>query len=202
MYQDKLGRTKLYIASEDNNEEKVHRILKAAEEDDINKPDNDGCTPLFRACFNGHHLVVKMLLEANANIDQAANNDDTPIYAASSNGHQDIVQTLLREGAKDLHGWRKLSILHAASRYDHHDVVKVILNNEQGKQLLNDTSNVYNVTPLTWAILNECYNLDTIKLLIKAGADYNKPDNLNKTPFQLAVEEGKSDIAEYIMTLK
>ena len=59
-------------------------------------------------------------------------------------------------------------------------MIKLILNHELGRQLLNDTSNQYNHTPLTCAI--QCGgNLDTVKLLIKEGADYNKKGDGNKT---------------------
>ena len=49
--------------------------------------------------------------------------------------------------------------------------MKVILNNVLGRNLLNDASNEFNHTPLTYAI-QFGGNLDTVKLLIKARADY------------------------------
>ena len=54
------------------------------------------------------------------------------------------IQTLLSAGAKNLHGYDRLSILHDASHFNHHEVIKVILNNVLGRQLLHDASNKFN----------------------------------------------------------
>ena len=37
---------------------------------DVNQVDNEGCTPLYFACQQGHPVVVK-LLAANADVNQA-----------------------------------------------------------------------------------------------------------------------------------
>ncbi|KAL5509700.1 hypothetical protein EMCRGX_G005116 [Ephydatia muelleri] len=59
----------------------------------------DGSSPLKAACLNGHLDVVKTLLEAGANINQADKKGRSPLYAASCNGHLDVVKTLLEAGA-------------------------------------------------------------------------------------------------------
>ena len=125
------------------------------------------------ASEQGHHSIVKKLLESNANIEQAKNSGSTPIYAASQNGHPDIVQTLLNAGVKNLHGFKIFSILHAASKKNHHEVVKVILNNSKGRDLIDDATNNFNDTPLTYAIQCDA-DLNLVKLLINAGANYMK----------------------------
>jgi ankyrin repeat protein len=48
----------------------VVKALLAAQAD-VNKADNGGQTPLYRASFNGHLEVVKALLAAQADVNKA-----------------------------------------------------------------------------------------------------------------------------------
>ena len=61
-------------------------------EDDI----NNGCTPLYIACQNGHLDVVRELLGADGiQANQANQKSQTPINVAADNGHVDVVRLLL-----------------------------------------------------------------------------------------------------------
>jgi len=43
---------------------------------DINKEDNDGVTPLFISCKEGHENVVKYLMEHGENINEKKSNGE------------------------------------------------------------------------------------------------------------------------------
>eukprot|EP00731_Ephydatia_muelleri_P035118 Em0098g4a len=91
-------------------------------------PEN-GWSPLNGASEKGHLDVVKTLLEAGANINQADKDNTTPLYVASQNGHHDVVQTLLGAGA-DVNIARSdngCSPLHVSCYGGHLDVVKTLL---------------------------------------------------------------------------
>jgi len=55
----------------------------------------DGSTPLYIACQNGHNSVVEMLLKKGVNIEVAIVDGSTPLHIACKNGHHEVVQILL-----------------------------------------------------------------------------------------------------------
>jgi len=63
------------------------------------KARNQGATPLFMACQQGHDEVVRMLLGEGANEEKADNSGWTPLFIACTTGHTAVVKLLLDEGA-------------------------------------------------------------------------------------------------------
>ncbi len=67
---------------------------------DVNQANsNNGATPLFMACQNGHVAIVDALLVNGADVNQASHDGTTPLYIACQNGHVAIVDALLVKGA-------------------------------------------------------------------------------------------------------
>jgi ankyrin repeat protein len=67
-----------------------------------NARDKDGSTPLHCASWKGHVQVVKLLLDAGADINAKSQNDhygDTPLHAASHGNQKDVVKVLIERGA-------------------------------------------------------------------------------------------------------
>jgi len=65
----------------------------------VSQADEDGFTPLYIACQNGHLEIVRLLLEASAAINRAPQHGATPLYMACGKGHLDIVRLLLEASA-------------------------------------------------------------------------------------------------------
>ena len=65
---------------------------------DPNKPSNDGATPFYFACEEGHEEVVSLLL-ADPKIDpnKPNENEATPFFMACQGGHEEVVSLLLAD---------------------------------------------------------------------------------------------------------
>ena len=61
----------------------------------------DGITPLIMAALNGHIKIVKLLVEANADINAKNTSGVTALMAATQNGHTAIAELLREYGAKE-----------------------------------------------------------------------------------------------------
>ena len=65
----------------------------------LDKANNNGQTPLYRAISNGHLEIVKVLIDAVALVDKANKHDKTPLHIASYEGHFEIVKVLIANKA-------------------------------------------------------------------------------------------------------
>ena len=77
--------------------------LLAAGEDVNQKGTNfEQETPLYAAAKEGHELVVRLLLENGAAVNQATYDHETPLLAAAGNGHELVVRALLEKRATEV----------------------------------------------------------------------------------------------------
>jgi ankyrin repeat protein len=69
---------------------------------------DDGTSPLYIACQNGHLDIVLQLLDkkVNTDVNKCTNDDASPLYIACQNGHLDIVLQLLDKKVNtDVNQW-------------------------------------------------------------------------------------------------
>jgi uncharacterized protein len=79
---------------------------------------------LYIACETGHLEVVRLLVDAGANVDKWDKGDDTPLSIASQEGHYEIVRLLVDAGADlDNDVGRPLE---SARRCHHDDIVEML----------------------------------------------------------------------------
>jgi ankyrin repeat protein len=109
------------------------------------------------AARNGHADVVRMLVDARANVNQARTaNGVTPLFIAAQKGHSDIVGVLINAGAN----------------------VNQVMTGE------NHISDATRSSPLFVAA--QFGQVDVIKVLVDAGADIHAADSDGDTPLQAA----------------
>uniref|UniRef100_A0A0K6SB05 Uncharacterized protein n=1 Tax=Chromera velia CCMP2878 TaxID=1169474 RepID=A0A0K6SB05_9ALVE len=121
------GRTKLMVASESGDAEKV-KMLLADQDVCVDGQDIKGRTALSLAAEEGHAAVVRLLVEARANVDLQDKKGWTPFNRACMENRTDVVQLLLDAKAnpniKSNNGWTPLLEL---SQHGHTDLVRQVI---------------------------------------------------------------------------
>ncbi|KAG8145513.1 hypothetical protein E2320_012034 [Naja naja] len=81
-------------------------------EKDLDQKNRGGWTPLMYASYIGYDTVVRVLLQAGANVNMSTPEGQTPLMLAASCGNECAAAFLLQQGAelemKDIHGWTAL----------------------------------------------------------------------------------------------
>lgn len=95
--QGSIERMILWAVNE-NRMSEVREILQL-DADTVNARDNDGYTPLHRACYNNFLDMAKLLLQFQANPNARTELGWTPLHSACKWNNSDCVQLLLQFGA-------------------------------------------------------------------------------------------------------
>ncbi|CAH0046062.1 unnamed protein product [Clonostachys solani] len=152
-------------------------------------------SPLMVAAYYGHHLIVRLLLKKDADLNLK---DDiyhrTPLFWAVFDGHEAVAKLLIDEGAnldsKDRSGRTPLSL---ASYKGHEAAAKLLI--DMGADL--DFKDRNGRTALSLAILEG--HEAVAKLLIDIGADLNFKDRSFRTPLFLAISSGHEAVAKLLI---
>lgn len=155
----------IFTATKDGNEDRVkHCIARNVNVDGYK--DDDGVTALILASFNGETAIVKLLLQAEADMETRAKFNSTALMYASDNGHIAILQLLLKSGAnkvaKTEYG---VTALILASERGHATAAHILLNARADKEAATDTGHAALI------LAAENGHTATVKLLLEAGAE-------------------------------
>uniref|UniRef100_A0ACD6A465 Uncharacterized protein n=1 Tax=Avena sativa TaxID=4498 RepID=A0ACD6A465_AVESA len=174
---------------------------------DINAEANNdsGMTPLACAVSRGKAIAVRYLLEKGADPDKEDIIGFTPLHYATKEGNDGLVRLLLSKGASVNASSSEGTPLHMAASHGKSAIVQVLLqNNADPNRVCADLG-----TPMTAAVLSaavvcvapgkisESAALKCMKLLVKAGADFNyaNPD----TPLVIATSKDLSECVKYLL---
>ena len=143
-------------------------------------------TALTLACCGGCYEVAKFLLEAGA--DANLGSASTPLMEAAQEGHLELVQLLLKAGAEI----NKFTISTTNS-----------ISNTNNNQTSKVATNYAAATTCESALNLSCENghTDVVDALIKAGAEFNRPDpEKGYTPLMKACRTGQFCTIQYLLT--
>ena len=170
---------------------------------DLHTKDKIGWSPLHYACDSGALDVVKMLVEAGA--DVRATNDEgcTCLMLASQRVHTESVRYLVSLPGVDVNhrnARNNYTVLHFATQHratanEHTDMVQVLI--DAGADI--DAKDNDGWSPLHYACKFEL--LDIVKMLTRAGAGMRATTDDGETCLMLAARYGDTETVCYLMSL-
>jgi ankyrin repeat protein len=113
----------LLAATRENNPSKVREILNDQRKV-VWLEDKSLSSALLNAAYQGHELIVQLLLENGANVNTT--DGDSALARASQNGHQQIIWLLLEKGA-DINSVDRDYLLLDASQSGQEQIVRLLL---------------------------------------------------------------------------
>jgi ankyrin repeat protein/aminoglycoside phosphotransferase (APT) family kinase protein len=154
----------------------------------------DSSTALQAASAGGHETVVKMLLDAGADVNAQGGEYGNALQAASRESHETVVKMLLDAGADvNAQGGYYGSALQAASAGGHETVVKMLL--DAGADV-NAQGGYYGSA--LQAASREGHET-MVKMLLDAGADVNAQGGYYGTALQAASEGGHETVVKILL---
>uniref|UniRef100_F6XFJ5 Cortactin-binding protein 2 n=1 Tax=Ornithorhynchus anatinus TaxID=9258 RepID=F6XFJ5_ORNAN len=131
---------------------------------DINHACEDGSSALYSAAKNGHTDCVRLLLNANAQVDDADKNGFTPLCSAAAQGHVKCAELLIAYHADINHAAEGgQTPLYLACKNGNNECIKLLL--EAGTDRSITTSDGW--TPVHAAV--DSGNVDSLTLLMYYG---------------------------------
>lgn len=160
--------------------------------------DKEGRTPLHQAACNGHHAIVRLLLEKGSSVGIDAfiedNHDQTPLFQAARNGHDLVVELLLEKGAehdgKDSRGRTPLSY---AAEHGQEAIVQILL--KQGAKL--ESKDLKGRTPLLWAAFGG--QEATVRSLLQQGAKSDFKDREGRELLMWAISHQRNPMIQLLL---
>ena len=213
--QDNNGYTALMLACDTNSYTIVNYLLQAGANPNIQNDDDDSA--IIIACHNNHSDIVRLLLQYNADQLITNRNDDTALTVATSQNSIGIVEMLLEHLTESHKTSAVTSALTTACQYGHSQIIISLLvklldiiipdefqlfvlcaegDHDTTKSHIYDTNVNINctlandITPLM--IASSCGHIETVQVLLQAGANVHSTDNDGYSPLVYAITGHKS----------
>ena len=150
-------------------------------------------SPLILASHNGYTEIVKLLLEAGADVNHKSFDGATALILASRNGHTEVVKLLLEAGANVNATLSTARNYYSRIRPNVADIMSLPARERNLHEYLKKMGES---TPLILASQNG--HTEIVKLLLEADAKVNVATSNDATALILAMQNGHKEIARLL----
>jgi ankyrin repeat protein len=148
--------------------------------------DDDRWAPIHWTAYNGRSEIMEILVENNADINLATSHQYTPLHLAAMKNHINILKILL-SFIDRMPRRKSLSAPQDTTDMDAGQDMEAIV----ARKLDADAKSEGGETGLHLATF--AGHIDTITLLLEAGASPHETDNNGRTPLHLAAADGQEE---------
>ncbi|KAK4481029.1 hypothetical protein RD792_011898 [Penstemon davidsonii] len=198
---NELGETALFTAAEKGFIDVVEELLPYTTREGIRLKNRSGFDPLHVAASQGHHDIVKILLEHDPELSKTVGQSNaTPLISAATKGHLAVVKELLLQDSSlvEISRSNGKNALHLSARQGHVDIVKALL--EKDPQLARRTDKK-GQTALHMAVKG--VSCEVVKLLLQADAAIVMlPDKFGNTALHIATRKKRAEIVNELLMLR
>ncbi|KAF3920306.1 Ankyrin-2 [Arthrobotrys entomopaga] len=192
------GETALFVAASKGREQAVRILLENGARDSVNHPSViDQMTPIFAAIKNRvqHATIVKLLLDAGAEVNIKDMNGRTPLFEAARRGHHDIIKLLISAGINvDSQDSQQRTALFSTIDGFREDAARLLL--DAGANV--NIKNILGFTPLFECLRPGQKFINMARLFLDHKADLDVVDNFGEDALHLADAKGLKEMTQML----